>query len=111
MWPDRVSNPRPLTYESGALPTALRGPAAKRLTSCHFPEFCVSVTNYSPSKPNIWNKYALIHVHRVKEHCYSLTNYLQKLEYILFPVGTVILRVPSCVARLNYFLSIWLNYL
>ena len=27
MWPDRVSNPRPLTYWSGALPTALRGPA------------------------------------------------------------------------------------
>ena len=27
MLPDRVSNPRPLTYESGALPTALRGPA------------------------------------------------------------------------------------
>ena len=28
MWPDRVSNPGSLTYESGALPTALRGPAA-----------------------------------------------------------------------------------
>ena len=27
MWPDRVSNPEPLTYESDALPTALRGPA------------------------------------------------------------------------------------
>ena len=27
MWPDRVSNPRPLTYESGALPTAPLGPA------------------------------------------------------------------------------------
>ena len=27
MLPDRVSNPVPLTYESGALPTALRGPA------------------------------------------------------------------------------------
>ena len=27
MWPDRVSNPGPLAYESGALPTALRGPA------------------------------------------------------------------------------------
>ena len=26
MWPDRVSNPEPLTYESGALPTVLRGP-------------------------------------------------------------------------------------
>ena len=27
MWPNRVSNPGPLTYESGALSTALRGPA------------------------------------------------------------------------------------
>ena len=26
MWPDRVSNPGPLTYESGAIPTALCGP-------------------------------------------------------------------------------------
>ena len=28
MLPDRVSNPGPLTYESGALPIALHGPAA-----------------------------------------------------------------------------------
>ena len=28
MLPDRVSNPRSLTYESGALPIALCGPAA-----------------------------------------------------------------------------------
>ena len=27
MWPDRVSNPGPLTLESGAPLTALRGPA------------------------------------------------------------------------------------
>ena len=27
MLPDRVSNSGPLTYESGALPIALRGPA------------------------------------------------------------------------------------
>ena len=27
MWPDGVSNPGPLAYESGALPNALRGPA------------------------------------------------------------------------------------
>ena len=27
MWPDQVSNPGPLTYESGALPIALCGPA------------------------------------------------------------------------------------
>ena len=31
MLPDRVSNPGPLTYESGALPIALRGPAPDRL--------------------------------------------------------------------------------
>ena len=30
MLPDRVSNPGPLTYESGALPIALRGPALSR---------------------------------------------------------------------------------
>ena len=30
MLPDRVSNPGPLTYESGALPIALRGPALFR---------------------------------------------------------------------------------
>ena len=29
MWPDRVSNQGPLSYESGARPTALRGPAPK----------------------------------------------------------------------------------
>ena len=27
MWPDRVSSPKPLTYESVATPTALRDPA------------------------------------------------------------------------------------
>ena len=45
MLPDRVSNPEPLTYESGALPIALRGPATgskvntcitKRLTKTNF---------------------------------------------------------------------------
>ena len=32
MMPDRVTNPGPLTYESGALPTALRGPASDHVT-------------------------------------------------------------------------------
>ena len=31
MLPDRVSNPGPPTYESGALPIALRGPATKNV--------------------------------------------------------------------------------
>ena len=34
MWPDRVSNPGPLTYESGALPTALRGLASGLSKQC-----------------------------------------------------------------------------
>ena len=29
MWPDRVSNPGPLTYESGALPEYESNPAIK----------------------------------------------------------------------------------
>ena len=33
MLPDRVSNIGPLTYESGALPIALRGPAAKKCSN------------------------------------------------------------------------------
>ena len=31
MWPDRVLNAGPLTYRSGAPPTALRGPAHTRV--------------------------------------------------------------------------------
>ena len=41
MLPDRVSNPGPLTYESGALPIALRGPA--------FLIFGISVAYLSPT--------------------------------------------------------------
>ena len=51
MLPDRVSNPGPLTYESGALPIALRGPAQlllervifSRLISSLFTGACVTV--------------------------------------------------------------------
>ena len=32
MWPDRISNPGPLIYESGAIPTALHGPAISVVT-------------------------------------------------------------------------------
>ena len=34
MWPDRVLNPGPLTYESGTLPTALHGPAIDQGLHC-----------------------------------------------------------------------------
>ena len=48
MLPDRVSNPGPLSYESDALPIALRGPAIRDLTAyiaqkeSRFPEGRVS---------------------------------------------------------------------
>ena len=35
MLPDRVSNPGPLTYESGALPIALRGQSGKGFCQNH----------------------------------------------------------------------------
>ena len=35
MWPDRESNPGPLIYESGALPTALYGPASFHIRDTH----------------------------------------------------------------------------
>ena len=34
MLPDRVSNPGPLTYKSGALPIALCGPASAESHRC-----------------------------------------------------------------------------
>ena len=37
MWPDRVSNPGSLTYEPGALPTALCGPAIATDSCFHTP--------------------------------------------------------------------------
>ena len=46
MWPDRVSNPGPLTYESGALPIALRGPpytCSRRFV--HRPDIVCSTVN------------------------------------------------------------------
>ena len=44
MLPDQVSNPGPLTYESGALPIALRGPAKVRsnvFVSTDWPSFLI----------------------------------------------------------------------
>ena len=43
MLPDRVSNPGPLTYESGALPIALRGPGCKHLNKTLTKTFFISM--------------------------------------------------------------------
>ena len=46
MLPDRVSNPGPLTYESGALPIPLRGPCKQRSGAHNVMLFCIMVTLY-----------------------------------------------------------------
>ena len=45
MLPDRVSNPGPLTYESGALPIALRGPAELMMRQKDFKYSCLRRSN------------------------------------------------------------------
>ena len=46
MLPDRVSNPGPLTYESGVLPIALRGPALENWVLL-FKALLISLTKLS----------------------------------------------------------------
>ena len=46
MLPGRASNPGPLTYESGALPIALRGPAVSHEQSIECDAFCVKCDAY-----------------------------------------------------------------
>ena len=70
MLPDRVSNPGPLTYESGVLPIALRGPAnpERKVTL----NILVQAGNRSPfeenSDRNVVNKAIM------------LTNHCRKLD-------------------------------
>ena len=47
MLPDRISNPGPLTYESGALPIALRGPASTRGKYDFFCKFNIVSESFS----------------------------------------------------------------
>ena len=69
MLPDRVSNPGPLTYESGALPIALRGPA---LTSGSVKVRVDMYSSTSMARTNSflspWGKY------RKSRHYYILDN-------------------------------------
>ena len=51
MLPDRVSNPGPLTYESGALPIALRGPYMF-ISAFHY----IYLIGYGPQEmPRCWH--------------------------------------------------------
>ena len=61
MLPDRVSNPVPLTYESGALPIALRGPANVHLHSLFMmlDVCCLIISLGARSKYFVWKDLTL----------------------------------------------------
>ena len=56
MLPDGVSNPGPLTYESGALPIALRGPAP---WSCDFSDLVMCCRKSPESCELYWALYSM----------------------------------------------------
>ena len=75
MWPDRVSNPGLLTYESGALPTALRGPAAKgkrlpkHLSKCQYPVEVFYSTKKEVLRECIYLKASMFGTDRLNAEC------------------------------------------
>ena len=52
MWPNRVSNPGPLTYKSGALPTALRSPALCLLIQVLYLHYGINATKSADIEVN-----------------------------------------------------------
>ena len=71
MLPDRVSNPEPLTYESGALSIALRGPAQILLTLLH------------SEKPNLCGVLAVLSATELKyklSYCFDKVNVYPKFH-------------------------------
>ena len=70
MLPDRVSDPGPLTYESGALPIALRGPATKIEANTGF------------DRPNCWFN----HVYSVKENRRKKTVFIPSKKPVFIPL-------------------------
>ena len=78
MLPDRVSNPGPLTYESGALPIALRGPA-------------VSLSEIRMSLPVVGNEYIQNDLH--KKTLYSTCVLTVQSNPQLMPVSCLWLPV------------------
>ena len=81
MLPDRVSNPGPLTYESGALPIALRGPA---LNSKYMYMYMVRLS----FKRKSYNKKGVVHVILdFKRRSSTITAYLMGSVVITFDIG------------------------
>ena len=64
MLPDRVSNPGPLTYESVALPIALRGPAMYGVYLLKKIQLDWATKITTPSNLSILSSFYLIIIHK-----------------------------------------------
>ena len=80
MLPDRVSNPGPLTYESGALPIALRGPAVFFFFFAHLIYMCKSEESFLWS---IGNRHKFVSMNITKRQCSSYTHTLKQSQSII----------------------------
>ena len=76
MWPDRVSNPGPPTYESGALPIALCGPAIWNAQ----PMKCTLICNVRP----IWNVHPMKYTPIWNEHPYEMNTHMKCTHYEMY---------------------------
>ena len=96
MLPDRVSNPGPLTYESGALPIALHGPARALQLSYNImlSNKGIIKTELPQSGKNIWKMKFFPSQGKVREFCGWPGKFRKDLE----SQGTV--REINCYDRI-----------
>ena len=71
MLPDRVSNPEPLTYESGALPIALRGPK-------FIPKYLYFKVTFPVQDDLLWD--IQFEVHWIEINILTVTNGYKRLQ-------------------------------
>ena len=69
MWPDRVSNPGPLTCESGALPIALRGPAHLSMRQLCIRNRCIPVSILLLYIREYYSKNKMLHLTEIESQC------------------------------------------
>ena len=91
MLPDRVSNPGPLTYESGALPIALRGPA-RRLCSNRFRRGSTTISYPQCSLTFLRERY----LHRCREQSFAIR------AYAMNAVGIDVVSSHTKYCRITY---------
>ena len=88
MLTDRVSNPGPLTYESGALPIALRGPALnKREREREYPQpqttdFNQSQWRKTKGRVNLCSDQDLLLQQKILQLTCNRENIIRRLEHL-----------------------------